>query len=146
MKAEYDIIPTITFFCLLEKRSYTSFGLPSIISTSVTSSLSLCGVSTKDFTHPPSPSLSGGFSRRFSSNAISSKFEHDIEGLESGPEVLDEPFSFFILSCVRVADDVDGSMSVELELLAVFMLSTTILRVVCVFIIRFRDAGSFRLN
>lgn len=127
MKAEYDITATITFFCLLEKRSYTSFGLPSIVSTSETSSLSLCGVSTKNFAQLPSP-LSGGFPRRFLSNAISSIFEHDIEGLESGPRVSDELFCSSILSCVKVTDGVDSSMGVELELLAVFMLSTAIRR------------------
>lgn len=126
MKAEYDITATITFFCLLEKRSYTSFGLPSIVSTSETSSLSLCGVSTKNFAQLPFPSLSGGFPRRFLSNAISSIFEHDIEGLESGPRVSDELFCSSILSCVKVTDGVDSSMGVELELLAVFMLSTAI--------------------
>lgn len=126
MKAEYDIIATITIFCLLEKRSYISFGLPSIISTSATSSFSLRGVSTESFAHPPSP-LSGGFPRRFSSSAVSSLFEHGIEGTESAPRVLDAPFSSFILSWARVAESVDDSMSVELELLAVSKLFTTIL-------------------
>lgn len=127
MKAEYDIIATIAIFCLLEKRSYISFGLPSIISTSATSSFSLRGLSTKSFAHPPSPSLSGGFPRRFSSNAVSSLFEHDIEGTESAPRVLDVPFSSFILSRARAAESVDDSMRVELELLAVSKLFATIL-------------------
>lgn len=146
MKAEYDITATITFFCLLEKRSYTSFGLPSIVSTSETSSLSLCGVSTKNFAQLPSPSLSGGFPRRFLSNAISSIFEHDIEGLESGPRVSDELFCSSILSCVKVTDGVDSSMGVELELLAVLCYPPPYDRLVCVFMVRFLYAGSSRLS